>query len=61
MYIKDTTLSPIHDWYAAEQTRVAQFLHWWFLQHEKDPNSFPLNLESGEWDEQYQMWEGPDR
>ena len=55
MTVPTTTL---HDWCTAEQTRVAHFLHWWFLQHEKDPDSFPLNMESGEWDEQYLMWEG---
>ncbi len=55
MTVPTTTL---HDWCTAEQTRVAHFLHWWFLQHEKDPDGFPLNMESGEWDEQYLMWEG---
>lgn len=50
----------IHNWHAAEQIRLAHFLRWWFEQHDEDPNNFPLDMEPGEWDEQYQMWEGPD-
>ena len=47
-----------HQWCAAEQVLIANFQLWWMVQNDKDPDNFPLDMEAGEWDEQYRMWEG---
>lgn len=48
------------NWCAAEQIRVAHFMRWWFEQNDLNPEDFPLDMDSGEWDEQYFIWVGPD-
>ena len=46
----------LQGWCAAERVLVTTFQLWWFEQHDKDPDNFPINMEPGEWDEQYRIW-----
>lgn len=34
--------------------RRALFIRWWRMKHEETPDHFPMDLSSGEWDEQ--LW-----
>ena len=45
-------------WCEHEQLRIERFRAWWLAQNGKRPNDFPLDMNPGEWDEQYLMWEG---
>lgn len=40
-----------------ETRKCSWFAHWWMQQHHEEPDKFPLNLEPGEWDEQFRAWE----
>lgn len=51
-------MQTLYFWVAAEQIRVARFQVWWMDQNDLDPDKFPLDMEPGEWDEQYRAWEG---
>lgn len=48
----------LHDWCGQEQDRIVRFQIWWMGQSDKDPDNSPLDMEPGEWDEQYCIWKG---
>jgi hypothetical protein len=48
----------LNEWCGVEQVRIARFQLWWLDKHDIDPDNFPLDMEPGEWDEQYHIWEG---
>jgi hypothetical protein len=47
----------LNDWYSDEMKRVRQFCSWWREQHMKDPDAFPVEMDSDEWLWQYSIWE----
>ncbi len=47
----------IYGWANEEYERIQSFLRWWRGQNSNDAMEFPLDMEPGEWDEQYRAWE----
>ena len=47
----------ISDWSSEDHARLGRFVAWWFSKSADDSVKFPLDMESGEWDEQYRAWE----
>ncbi|MBU1248505.1 MAG: hypothetical protein KKB70_07395 [Proteobacteria bacterium] len=47
----------LESWAKEETERIAAFAEWWKVKHEELPDEFPLDLEPGEFDEQYRLWE----
>ena len=39
-----------------EAKRILRFATYWQAQRLESPGQFPLDLEPGEWDEQYMAW-----
>lgn len=50
----------ISEWYKLEQARLAKFYISWMKMNEADPNHWPLGMEPGDWDEQFQMYDDAD-
>ncbi len=48
----------IMDWCGNEVSHLARFHRWWRERNAEDPDNFPLEMEPGEWEEQYCIWEG---
>jgi hypothetical protein len=47
----------IDEWIEWEITELQRFVIWYKFMHEKDPDTFPLSLPKGEFDEQYRYWQ----
>lgn len=41
-----------------EERRIRNFARYWHEQHLENPEQFPLELEPGQWFEQYQTFDG---
>ena len=39
-----------------EKDRLDAFLSWWRASHSDDPESYPMWMEDGDWEEQYACW-----
>jgi hypothetical protein len=46
----------ISEFLAEEMTLGAKFLVWWTRQNRQDPETFPMDMEPGEWDPQYRAF-----
>lgn len=49
-------MKPLHKWVERRQSRLLEFQTWWKLQNREDPESFPLEMKSSDWDEQFDIW-----
>lgn len=49
------------DFIAQERKDLQQFEHWWRCGHIDHPDSFPISMMSGDWDEQYLLWKQSDK
>lgn len=49
----------LDDFVDAEIIRLREFKRWWHEKHEKEnPHHYPLNMNEGDWLDQYSLWEG---
>lgn len=46
----------LSEFLSEEERRLRRFVAYWNKQHMKSPHYFPLWMEPGEWDEQYQAF-----
>lgn len=53
-------METIEDWVAEEKKRLDRFAVFYKKEAAKPGNrdSFPSKMDSGEWDEQYRLWDG---
>lgn len=40
-----------------ELKRLGQFVGWWKSRNQADPDKFPMEMNTGAWDEQYAIFE----
>lgn len=45
-------------WTAERKKDMVNFRDWWLRNHAKYPNSYPIHLTQGEWEEQFLAWIG---
>jgi hypothetical protein len=48
----------IKEWEQTEIANVIRFVDKWIENNARDPDNFPLDVEPGEWDEQYNITRG---
>ena len=46
------------EWYIAECSRLRDFFIYWDEANLEYPAQFPVTMQSGDWDEQFALWEG---
>ena len=47
----------INEWAEWEIREIRKFVRWWEENSKEDPFDYPQELEEGEFDEQYIMWQ----
>jgi hypothetical protein len=43
-------------WAIEERKKREQFIAWWMKERESDPEMFVLEMDPGDWDEQFNAW-----
>jgi len=44
------------DWVEGIVDEMNEFRCWYMKQHDQDPMQYPINIDAGEWDEQFKVW-----
>lgn len=47
----------LNDWVLRQQNKLKLFVTWWQESAIKKPREYPLKLQSGEWEEQFNLFE----
>lgn len=50
----------IEEFLSEEEKRIAAFKAWWLKMHKEDPVTYPLEMGSGDWDEQLHLFDTND-